>query len=549
MGRRDEFGEGRAADAAPPSPAQLQPPVPGLAQALGYVDFDEDVHPGLQARCTVNVRQGNLDKLQVGKYVYIYSTEGRVFLGRVVAGPFHRPKTLSPSSQIVKTFTVEGDMFDRPPPYYGVYVVELLGEVSPGGLRSTHTRPKPKSPVTLVRPERLRPLLGIEGDMVIGHMLGHKGVKIALPSASPDFLPRNLGVFGTVGSGKTNTAQVIIEEALRGGWSVFVLDVEGEYTYMDLPSDDDRLARILESVYSMQPEGIADFQVYVPVGRASTRTDAKPFGVPFSDIDPYVFSEIIEATEPQQRYLGRIVDAMREGAGGEAGDELENLVAPKPGRSVTLRGVIEKTEDAARTAERFMRSSLMALLTKLERLQRLRFIDEASPINLAARMRPGALTVVDLSDAEDKVKNIAIAWLLDKIFRLKLAGQPAKTMIVIEEAHSFVSIETREKMAATLEMLKVITRRGRKRWLSLVFVSQQPGHLPGEIFELCNTRIVHAMRSQANLKAIQRTSAATTEHLAKIPGLAPGEALITSPKLPHPLLAKIRPAKTKKLKF
>ncbi|MCD6208870.1 MAG: ATP-binding protein [Thermoproteales archaeon] len=539
MNSSPETGESGAIEAVLPKPAQ----------ALGYVDFDEKAHPDLQARCTVNVRQENLDKLQVGKYVYIYSPEGRVFLGRAVAGPFHRPKTLSPSSQIAKTFTVEGDMFDRPPPYYGVYVVELLGEVAAGTLRSTHTRPKPKSPVTLVQPERLRSLLGIDGDMVIGHMLGYKGVKVALPSSSPDFLPRNLGIFGTVGSGKTNTAQVIIEEALKGGWSVFVLDVEGEYTYMDLPNDDDRLARVLESVYGMQPEGVKDFQVYVPVGRASTRTGAKPFGAPFSDIDPYVFSEIIEATEPQQRYLGRIVDAMKEEAGEETRDELEELIAPKPRRQITLKDVIERTEDTARNAERFMKTSLTALLTKLERLQRLQFIDQAPPINLATRMKPGALTVIDLNDAEDKVKNIAIAWLLNKIFRLKLAGQSAKTMIVIEEAHSFVSLETREKMAATLEMLKVIARRGRKRWLSLVFVSQQPGHLPGEIFELCNTRITHAMRSQANLKAIQRTSTATPEHLAKIPGLAPGEALITSPKLPHPILTKIRPAKTRKLKF
>lgn len=38
-------------------------------------------------------------------------------------------------------------------------------------------------------------------------------------------LPRNVGIFGTVGSGKTNSAQVLIEEASRAGYAVIVLDV------------------------------------------------------------------------------------------------------------------------------------------------------------------------------------------------------------------------------------------------------------------------------------------------------------------------------------
>ena len=61
-------------------------------------------------------------------------------------------------------------------------------------------------------------------------------------------------------------------------------------------------------------------------------------------------------------------------------------------------------------------------------------------------------------------------------------------------------------MHATLQMLRDVARRGRKRWLSLAFVSQQPGHLPPEIFELCNTRIVHTLRSMHNLDVLMSTA-------------------------------------------
>ncbi|HJZ94217.1 MAG TPA: hypothetical protein VKE40_25355 [Gemmataceae bacterium] len=78
-----------------------------------------------------------------------------------------------------------------------------------------------------------------------------------------------------------------------------------------------------------------------------------------------------------------------------------------------------------------------------------------------------------------------------KIFADKfLRAHAPPTLVVIEEADSFISREKAPTMQATLEMLRTVTRRGRKRWLATAFVSQQPGHLPPEIFELCNTRMV-----------------------------------------------------------
>ena len=98
-------------------------------------------------------------------------------------------------------------------------------------------------------------------------------------------------------------------------------------------------------------------------------------------------------------------------------------------------------------------------------------------------------------------------------------------------------------MQATLHMLRNVTRRGRKRWLAMAFVSQQPGHLPPEIFELCNTRIVHTLRSMHNLEAlISTTSDMTRELWARCPLLGTGEAIVSSPQLKRPVTVSIRPA-------
>src|SRR5207237_7458262 len=119
----------------------------------------------------------------------------------------------------------------------------------------------------------------------------------------------------------------------------------------------------------------------------------------------------------------------------------------------------------------------------------------------------GRVSVLDVSVANDVVKNMVTADLLRKAFALKMTRPgTAPTLLVVEEAHSFISRERAQTMQATLHMLRSVTRRGRKRWLAMAFVSQQPGHLPPEIFELCNTRIVHALRSAHNLDALMATA-------------------------------------------
>jgi DNA helicase HerA-like ATPase len=159
-------------------------------------------------------------------------------------------------------------------------------------------------------------------------------------------------------------------------------------------------------------------------------------------------------------------------------------------------------------------------------------------------LTPGRVSVIDVSVANDVIKNLVTADLLRKVFAYKLANDnAAPTLLVIEEAHSFISREKAQTMQATMQMLRNVARRGRKRWLSLAFVSQQPGHLPPEIFELCNTRIVHTLRSMHNLEALMSTAGEVGQEMwARCPLLGPGEAIVTSPQLKRPMIVTIRPA-------
>src|SRR5207247_3396179 len=151
------------------------------------------------------------------------------------------------------------------------------------------------------------------------------------------------------------------------------------------------------------------------------------------------------------------------------------------------------------------------------------------------------VSVLDVSVATDIDKNLVTADLLRKVFAYKLARVDAPpTLLVIEEAHSFVSRENAQTMHATMQMLRNVARRGRKRWLSLAFVSQQPGHLPPDIFELCNTRLVHTLRSMHNLDSLMATTGDVTSELwARCPLLGTGEAIISTPQFHRSVIATI----------
>ena len=170
----------------------------------------------------------------------------------------------------------------------------------------------------------------------------------------------------------------------------------------------------------------------------------------------------------------------------------------------------------------------------------------------------GRLSVLDVSETDDRSRNIAIAYtlqsLFDKVIQTPVNGlmpnnQPRpKVLVVIEEVHTFVSRSNATKMRSVLDNMQIISRRGRKRWMSLALVSQQPGHVPDELFELANTRFIHQLKSTSNLAPVKQTTGGVHEALwSTIPSLGPGQCLVTGAIFNNPLFVEVRPAKTNRM--
>jgi hypothetical protein len=342
---------------------------------------------------------------------------------------------------------------------------------------------------------------------------------------------------------------VIIEDAARNGWAVIVLDVESEYTDMHLPSDEKGLESQL-ALFGRQPEGLKDFHAFHPSGCANDETGSEPFSLRLADFDSSVIGEILQVSIPERNALMDCVEYLQQKARTKVAvsdtEGFQSLLDASPQAKLpfTLRSLRERASERASRSTDFF--DFTGLAAKLNWLLHAEVFDLPSMPSLdpARMVSPGRVSVIDVSIANDIVKNMVTADLLRKAFALKMSRpNTPPTLLVIEEAHSFISRERVQTMQATLHMLRNVTRRGRKRWLAMAFVSQQPGHLPPEIFELCNTRIVHTLRSMHNLDALVATTGDVSGDLwARCPLLGQGQAVLSSPQLNRSIVVSVRPA-------
>ena len=260
---------------------------------LGNVSWDGSA--ATSERVLLRTSIANRRLVERNQYVRIDDADGTRtgFLARVVAGPFfHRSGMATVGGMTAGTSQESLLLAD----------LEIQGEIVEGRPRDTNSRPSPGAAIFTLSPTEVAGLHGLKGDMLMGHLAGQEEIQVFLQSKNKGVLPRNLGIFGTVGSGKSNTSQVVIEEAARNGWAVIVLDVEGEYTNMDQPTEDpamiERLAR-----YGRQPEGLSDFHVFHPTSCTSERTGSEAFTIRLADFDTSVIGELLQVSMSERNAL------------------------------------------------------------------------------------------------------------------------------------------------------------------------------------------------------------------------------------------------------
>jgi DNA helicase HerA-like ATPase len=599
-------------------------PDPAREGAVGATMFDQ---PGSEDNSvTVLLSRDQVQKAPSQSLVRIRSRDDRVYLGIVTAGPFAEPDSLRADSHLLVTVTTQGGVYL--PPYHGrVQVMILSEELSDGTQVPPRLRPLPNSPVHVLSEVEAAKVLKADGDIRLGLVVGHRDVPVCIPSEDKSVLPRHTAILGTTGSGKSTTVARLIEQARAANMAVILLDVEGEYTHLNQPTDDGNMRSALQA-RGLREQGLPAgcMTLYHPVGRDTTNPahpQRREFSLQFARLSPYAAMEVLGLTEPQQQRFLAAYDITKEvmrdlGIFPAAKDaeqerlalELDEFERGYPRMTLSLlidvagaclaradrpskEGRRRKDEDDDATPPAFtpfnealksetgMRSlrtrlhsmnipgnavSWRTLLGKLWRFHRLRVFynerDGVLPLDYKKMLEPGQVSVVDLSDVgASELSNLVIADLLHGVQEVqddiclahekakaggKPAPAPARVLVIVEEAHEFLSADKIGKMDTLFEQVARIAKRGRKRWIGLTFVTQLPQHLPRQLFGLINNYVLHKITDPQVVSTLQRTvSGIDTGLWGRLPGLAPGQAIVSFPHLARPLLVSIDPTPCK----
>ncbi len=193
---------------------------------------------------------------------------------------------------------------------------------------------------------------------------------------------------------------------------------------------------------------------------------------------------------------------------------------------------------------------------KLGRIERLNLFDNphAPPLDYAKMLQPGRVSILDLSDSDSTlVNNLIISDLLRGVQKAQeeayhqqvtvLGRDPTPVVIIIEEAHEFLSAQRIRKMPILHQQVERIAKRGRKRWLGLVFVTQLPQHLPDEVLGLVNNYILHKIGDANVISRLKRSIGSVDDSLwTRLPRLAQGQAVVSLASLARPMLTAMDPA-------
>ena len=547
----------------------------------------------------VLMHRDNIEKLPSQAAVRIKSGDGRVYLGVVVKGPFALPDGLrADAAPIVATAIRGGDFFL--PEYHGLVYVEIAGEERGGQTQPHRFRPRPNSPVFPLDEDEVRTFLKTGGNINLGRAFGHDDLKIAFDSRNKQVLPRHTGILGTTGGGKSTTVANLIAECQAAGVATILLDTEGEYTEMDKPTDSEKMLEILAEM-GRDAAGVPDTHLYYLVGRQPKNPfhpDKRAFSPRFANISPYTAIEIFDFNEAQEERfrkaldvtihalddLGIWTDAERDFVkeGLDEFDEgypkmrLSHLYDIVRATADTLDGKKDKGASVSltlkspdfrnRAAEisRLLDESIKSVPSwrsvqgKIGRIERLNLFDNpaAAELPYAEMLSAGRVSIVDLSDSDSTlVNNLIISDLLRGIQKaqeaayqraIDLGDDPTPVIIIIEEAHEFLSAQRISKMPTLHQQVERIAKRGRKRWLGLVFVTQLPQHLPDAILGLVNNFILHKIGDSGVVSRLKRSVGGVDDALwNRLPRLAPGQAIVSLASLSRPMLTAMNPAPCK----
>lgn len=353
-----------------------------------------------------------------------------------------------------------------------------------------------------------------EEGLNIGSLITNPNVEVFL---DPNGLNRHLSVIAQTGAGKSYTTGVIIEELYKLGATILIIDPHSDYVFLGQKAEDN---------------SPMDRDSYIRVYRNPSSTgrynkdaikNLYDYQINFGSLDESHIAEICRIPSNATNIINTIGKALN-GIG-------EDYFGPKR--------LIEELEQMLTEATNVKdKGTVRGAIIRVKRLLRYEVFGNKD-VDIKEILKPWSISVLDLSGLSDKSMNYIASHVLNEAYSYILGEADFPIFIVIEEAHRFAPPSNKTTFCS--QIINTIAAEGRKFGLFLVLITQRPSKINPDSLSQCNSQIIMKITNPKDQRAVLEASERATEDLMNnLPGLSPGEAIITGDVVKVPVMVTIR---------
>lgn len=362
----------------------------------------------------------------------------------------------------------------------------------------------------------IKEVVGLEEDKRAGAYIGllnHHNLRVNIDINS--MVQKHVSILAKTGGGKSYLTGVLIEELIKHGVTVLIIDPHGEYSSLREPGT----IKGVDRDFGVVPKNYASHLVEFATDTKSNRY-ALPLKFTLSNLDARELLSLTNIKNIRAYYppLKKVLEHLKRTKG-----------------NYTIKDIIHGLELEKETIG-------PALITDLEYLKDIDiFADRGTRMDEI--VRKGRTTIINLKGTPPDIRDLVVNRIATALFELRKIDKVPPMMFVVEEAHNFCP---QQEQSPTSKIFRTIASEGRKFGLGLCIITQRAAKVDKNVLSQCNTQIILKVTNPNDLKAITSSVEGLTKGMEEeIQRLPTGVAIVTGGNISMPLFVEVRPRETK----
>ena len=347
----------------------------------------------------------------------------------------------------------------------------------------------------------------------------------------PDKANRHGFICGATGTGKSVTLKVLAESFSQIGVPVFMSDVKGDMAGIAVPGTDSegmqkRLDRFeIRDTFSYRGFPVSIFDIYAQNGT--------PLRTTVSEMGPLLLSQVLDLNDTQTELMQVVF---------KIADDLGLILTDTKDMKATLQYCADHSSEFKMDYGLIPQQSASAIIRAIVALESegadIFFGEPAIDIRDLFLTAPDGRGIINILDAETLINkprlySAFMLYLLSELFEvLPEVGDPEKPKMVFffDEAHLLFKNASKVLLEKIEQVVKLIRSKG----VSIFFVTQSPGDIPGAVMSQLGNKIEHGLHAYtpAEQKALNAAADAFRENPAfdtktLMQNLGTGEAVVS----------------------